>query len=503
MAKKIVISALLIIFFLGLLATGIYFGFIQQAVIPTQTNQFNSYTDVPREGSQCDIQDWWDNYNLISSSIAVIPTLSSTFRFETTSHISKPIYACIENPSTIANAIDITEIYIDESGCQHWSYKIFSQQHWTPGSTNIQPDVCHCNNPSFSTFGGINDNRICFAPKDMICGGISFWDYHAEVSETINDYGGLKQVDSEDGCFYSAKVYKDEILIDEINISEEPLQKAYSDDGTVYFGDLLPTDSGLEVQFGERAFYTPSCADQLKCQIKNSYETYLQKDYITINISSLKETYLEGEIIKIIIDIENNFDLVLSGELEIKYEVPTIIGPKVEIEKYPNLIINPGDNKFTYNIPTDIRTESLDITPTIKIYRLTSRYSGINVLQGFEEFGIDRGPITANDKLRVYLLTEDTKTIIIEEDNQALLDLLKQYEDDLEELQNQISQLNLTLNEKIDLVSQLNLTIEEKQLIIDKLEQEEKPNYLIWIIVGGIVLLLLIIIGVLLLRKER
>lgn len=336
------------------------FGFNLFAITPIQNTQFVSYTAEPRSGYYCDIEDWWSNYDLTTSTEPVISTLLSSFKFKTTTAISQPIYSCKSLSSYTKetgidfNAPSVVYTYVDDFGCQHWSF----------------------------------DDSYKF----------------------VSDYGGAYISSHSSGCFYSVEVYKDGILIDKINQTGGLLQKSYSDSGNVYEGDLPTSESGIKVDFGDQSFYTSRCTDSLKCQVMHSYRIYVPKEKINIEIDSPKEEYLEGEDVDIDVNVISGYN-DLFGRLFVTYEVPTILGAKQKIDTYDNLKINKGNNIFSYKIPTVRDTDILKITPKIDIYDLTSKSSGINVINGFEEFGVERARIDKFPKIKVYSITEDTKSI--------------------------------------------------------------------------------------------
>lgn len=112
-------------------------------VEPVQTTQFTSYTSEPREGSQCDIQSFWNNYDLTTSTQPIISTLLSTFQFKTTTHLSKPIYVCQSAPTQSDTIRNIQQTYTDSDGCQHWGYDIY-KPYYTEYPSNIYPDYTYC-----------------------------------------------------------------------------------------------------------------------------------------------------------------------------------------------------------------------------------------------------------------------------------------------------------------------------------------------------------------------
>ncbi len=440
-------------------------------IVTLQTAQFTSYTQPPRAtGSYCDIESFWNNYNLIASPNPTIPTLLSDFRFETTTYTSRPIYDCIETPIPKTNLRNIQETYIDNEGCQHWSYESGSSCIRITGNPQYEcPSKygwswCIRNLPEYISNG--------------ICSGQPLCRDRCSTFTPVEDYGGSEQTGTEQGCFYTSKIYKDNQLIDEIDeITNEIIFKSYNDNGEILNIDLPSGESGLEVQFADQIFYNSVCSDDFKCSVKHYYKTYTPEGYIDIEVSPVKEQYLEGEDIDINIDVINDFSLDFLAKLEVKYEVPTILGTKEKIEVYDDLIIDSGTNEFSYNIPTEFRTEQLDVTPTINIYRPTSVYSGINVLQGFEEFGTSRASINAHDRLKIYSYIEDTETIRIKSEAESLREEIDLLEGDIDALQNLLNekayllnQLELTLQEQIDIIDEYELLIEEKAYLVSQLE---------------------------------
>jgi len=526
----VVIVSLLLIWKLG------FFPFLSTSFY-TQDNQFESFTSAPRDSS-CDIESFFIRNNLIASPTSIIKTPYSTFKFVTTTSNTIEKYSC----KTIPSGQNVVQIGIDDDGCPHWSYEYSTSQSYSRSINTCEKYFKSSICPSITT----KSNGIVSQSGDCSgCGG-AYYDISCPMAPSylcdsctcntqryVEDYGGLFLESSTEGCNYNVKVYKDDVLIDEVRGEGTKKRKVYTDDGDVL--DLLSMPSGksgIEVSFGERLYYHRICLSE--CQVKHQYRIYVPEDKITIDLSTPKQEYLEGEDINISVLINNNFDISLIGKLKIKYEVPTILGTKEDTREY-DLNILTGENKYSYTIPTDIRTESLTVTPSVNLYLKTEGFSGVNVLNGFEEFGIERGAYNAVDRLRILSIEGDENLIRIKSMEEELreqlnltkeqlallnaslqekISLIEQYKGNLEEQTYIINSYNLTLDEQAELIAKLNLSSEEEEKLVgllyaeidkqnellNKIDEEKKDSekrnpYWIYILLGLLVFFFILFLG--------
>jgi len=415
-------------------------------VFQPTTGNIIQYTGTPRTcGGDYPIESFFSNNNLIDSKSIIIPTADSIFRFEYSEVLEKPITQCLIKPSGVnigGNGV-ITETYIDGDNCQHWSYWIKQGgvlcDSW---STGIKDQPCQWK----------LDNGYC--EPQWTCGAYNCAPCYFEPELFIEDFGGLTQTGTDEGCFGNIKVYQDDLLIDEL----------------VYLNELtIKNYEGIDAHFRQDSYYCPALSTN-KCVFKNAYFIRFPEDYLDITLSTPEQEYLEGEDIKIDLDILNNYNEV-NGKLKIKYEVPTILGTKERIDEY-DIIINSGDNQFNYIIPTHLATESLIATPEIEIYFPTNEFSGANII-----FDGEQKPYTYQDEYFVGSFTGDQTNVRIKSEAESLREELDLVLDDIDALQallntkaELLNQLELTLQEQLDLINSYELLIEEKAYLVSQLE---------------------------------
>ena len=388
MMKKQKNILIILIVVIGIIIFGRYI-FQLTLIIPDTTSQFIQYIEFPRE-SNCDIPlfDMFSSGKMVESKTAIISTPLSTFKIITNARSTIRYGSCKSPP---LNAYNIQPTYVDGDGCQHWSYN------WDQERIDTEDNCCWnifasytCtrapSEPPTRTYEGSYDGPC---PYSGYCAGggercAKCYCKIVDKGTLMGDYGGFEISNTVAGCDYSAQVYKDDVLIHELNYPEgEKISMAYSDSGAFKIGSLVQGDSGIEVQFAESQNYNPSCREG--CVLRNWYRLYPPEKMVELELTTPKSSYMEGENVNLGIKIANNVDKLLIGKIILKYEVPTIIGTKESVQEQ-EVNLNAGENNYNYSIPTNYRTESLTVSPSVNIYLPTSDSSGVNVVNGFEEF---------------------------------------------------------------------------------------------------------------------
>jgi len=338
---------------------------------------------------------------LTYTPIVQIDTGKNVFRFEAEVKDIIEKKQCKSNPdrslcSGYTHTENMVPTYIDSDGCQHWSYDIITaglfEAYW--------------NGPCTSTTNG--GNYYCWWDNGCQCGehvpgyaprACSF------TTEHVSDYGGAEIVTADSsgnifrGCFQKIKVYKNNILID--NFTSEPTNnyakyKVYFDSGN--------TGSGVSIDSAQSSWFTnPICS-----AFQNAYNLVFSNDSFTINISTPKGSYMQGENISLDVNVKNNLNSIISATLNIDYEVPTIIGTKTATES-KSVTISPGDNLFKYTVPTTEPVSVLRVKPRLVINYPTNKLSGLNYNFGTQTLY----PISAFSQFQLETVEEDWKSIQI------------------------------------------------------------------------------------------
>lgn len=280
---------------------------------------------------------------------------------------------CKTLPSGATNAV---QTYTDEEGCQHWSYDIpGTPAHyvWTDG--NVEPDVIICLNPYYSTSF---PTAICYQPK-YLTGIYSAFQYNPGTPDThIDDFGGVFYQDFDPetgnvfwGCYEKVEVYKNDILIDTFDSEGNP-SLTYYDDGTTCPGQCTGK-SGISfyIQYKEWVSSTKTCNG-----FQNVYNMIFPEESFNIDIISPEPYYIQGENIKVNIEVMNNL-IPMGGTLITNYQVPTILGKATKTLEQ-GVSVNLGNNIYNYSIPTTEPTRILEVQPTLLIKYPTSKISGVN-----------------------------------------------------------------------------------------------------------------------------
>lgn len=460
--KVILLSIIVLVLF--------FYGGELFSVFQPSTQGFIQYTGVPTcDGKTC---SWFTSSQLASPNVE-INTGKNIFRFESEVEDIIEKKQC-KTLSQLCSASSIgggTPTYIDSDGCQHWKYTYQSLLNWgyyrdpcgTPGSG----DGC--------SIGWDGSSCTVFNRYDgFYCGTC------LSGSQVIEDYGGAYiSTTSTDGtiyrgCYEKIKVYKNSQLID--TLYSEPTMGESS--GT-YYDEV--SGSGVRVDIQSNWFYASVCS-----AYQNAYILIFSEDAFTIDITSPKEEYLQGEPIELEVSVVNNLNIITTGELLINYEVPTILGTKT-LTVSQDVVVGIGENTFLYSIPTDEPLSLLRVKPKLVIDYPTTEISGVNYNFGTGEVvNINSEPSfivgsVEEDWSEIQItslagyyeeqldLTEE-ELALLNLSLQEKLDLLEIYSGDLDKQIELISQMELTLDEKITLVNTLTDKIDEQITLIQVME---------------------------------
>jgi len=279
-----------------------------------------------------------------------------------------PIWACKTSPIEGGS-----ETYIDEDGCQHWDVApcidwwscVFGTYDWANCGTIASKPTCKNSYDSSYTW-----NTVC-------CGTGTIYDFGGKYSYTTSDNMG---------CYLNCSVYFNSQKIDEVGspyqtqipgeTSHSPI-KIYFPDGT--FGDLfdvndLPYPDGkVRIDFNQQNEFTGTTCVWTQTAW---FVDYPQK--LDIIVSSPQETYIEGQDVEIDININSDYLHNINANLKSEFKVPTILGEKTKTEEQWIEIL-PGNNVFSYSIPTETRTEKISVKPYLEIYFPTTNLNGLSL----------------------------------------------------------------------------------------------------------------------------
>lgn len=473
-ASFIIVLSLILVFILVVIGVFYATGILNK-VFQSTIEGFTQYTAKPScSGESCKMP----GDNLIYSSIVEINTGKNLFKFES---IVKDIITkkeCLSEPSFCSGnmrSLNVQKTYIDSNGCQHYSYDTRTIDKF---ETSYKSNVC-TSTANVARWNFFYDNGCQFQPaisgqQPRVCSWLenSITDYGGSIEKTTDSSGIIYR-----GCFQEIKVYKNNQLIDTFTSEKSNNYKkavTYFDDGGICEGICYGQKSGIAIDSSQTSwFYADKCS-----AFQNNYDFVFSNDSFLIEISTPKSNYTQGEDILLNVKVKNNLNILVSGILEINYEVPTIIGKATKLETQ-NVTINLGENTYQYRIPTSKPVDLLRVKPKLSIKYPTSKLSGLNY--NFQKTSLY--PINAFDSFIVGTTEEDWSEI-------QITSLAEYYKGKLDLTEAELKSLNLSLTEKLKLIEQykgnlqdqsslidsLNFSIQEKAQIIDSLNLNLKDQ---------------------------
>ena len=243
------------------------------------------------------------------------------------------------------------------------------------------------------------------------------------------------------------------------------LEQSYTFDGILI--DELINQFGVKVTLG--GYMESGAYPFTECTFsKNIYTISYPDDSFNITIETPEEGYIQGEDVEVNVKVINNLDIKAKGNLEIRFAVPTIFGETTDT-KTEEVVLNPGENIFSYIIPTGEPVRVLKVTPILSLELETGWISGLNANnEWYNEYPnclpCYRGDTTGSG---VYIPLGTFEGDITEI---QIISEAESLREQLDLLQNDIVALQALLNEKAQLLNQLELTLQEQIEIIENYE---------------------------------
>lgn len=198
-----------------------------------------------------------------------------------------------------------------------------------------------------------------------------------------------------DACYETVKVYKNNVFIDEIVLSD------IGDREKTYYDDDILKDSYAKIYLQYTKYYLFGVN---KCLfIHNQYSLKVSENDFIINISTPTKTYIEGEKIIINTDIDNKLNSDVKAKVDLKFSIPSILGDISKVES-KELILKPGVNNLIYEFVATGDTERLEITPTLEISFKGDNFKNLNYGEPTLQHTPDRilGSCTSQQGCNIY-----------------------------------------------------------------------------------------------------
>lgn len=195
---------------------------------------------------------------------------------------------------------------------------------------------------------------------------------------------------------------------------------------------------------------------------------------ITYSIN-LQDTYKQGDVADVNINICNDDTHILYGVVDILYEFDTFIGTLDQTEQ-ERFSIMAGCNDYPILFGTDKSTTNVKVSTVLKIYE--NGYSGILVnrekVLDYENENFDRILVNTNNYLFLETFDLGSKDVTILP--QFTKEELNTLEDKVDSLTLILNDQDLEIDEKLGLISTLNISESEKQQIIESLESDKQTQ---------------------------
>lgn len=318
-------------------------------------------------------------------------------------------------PTVPSGAVNVKTLSVDTDGCTHYSYDIPRTEQKDCGDPSSSSGQCVASGNCWYYFKADCDGKGgTFTNWGPSCRSYPDQPYVYQFSqcswnEHIADSGNGQYLTYDPttgtpnrGCYERCLVYRNNVLIDTVRApgklrdgSFGNAVKTYLPDGTFTEG-VLGNQNQATIYFNDyNQFISNTCY-----HIRNSYAVRYPK-LVDLQISTPKSSYMEGENVQVKITITNNFGAALTGNLKTKFTVPTILSDySITNESWKT--INPGVNEITYNIPTNMRTESLRVQPYFDFYLPTTYISGVNLGSNYFPQSTRTDHLTQISPLRPY-----------------------------------------------------------------------------------------------------
>lgn len=384
---------------------------------------FSQYTGRPScNGQWC---NGWPEGGIYNSDVSFLVG-ENTFDFKVQTLSVIELEYCKILPD---GAVDVTELYSDDDGCQHWSYRVpgraafYTCDQDTLCAEEADSNRCdphsRCDNPNRC----VSKGDSCNAPRNP-----SAWTHHPEIVEIVEtDFGGKFSSTSDPntgiinrGCFEVVRVFKDGSLIDELKSVDVSEKQYTADDGKSKILIDLMTFENFE--------HGTDCRS-----VGNNYVLTFPDDSVQIDIGTpIVNKDLDNDI-SLDVKVTSNIGS-LDGELVLDYSVSTLIGD-FEKSESKEVHIEHGVNNFIIDIPVGDLSGEFTIRPSVKILYPTTTLVGTvfpstkalvssdtHIDLGLAE-GVESNVVVLNQEQKIYYRFENnTCTSIILEPNQKTND---------------------------------------------------------------------------------
>lgn len=368
------------------------------------------------------IPEDWDRPDIIKSSVASFDGYEITTEKDSSGCTYSDWYCA---PNTCNGQLTGT----DENGCPLWTAAGGTRKVWYNCNHDYRTYLCNCND---------GDKYLCYDPQYPTYQG---WKTKTEALPDVNCGGQTRdQLWCGIGCFARYTIKKDsqmlydsvdkvktqDVKVIPIGVTEQATVKTlcrYESTGEHYipciyeegseageyapisyceakYGkviqcddvlvDELVTDHLLEYSRGEDLFLDykllkvqlnyNSLYDSGDCRrIENTFQYIIPAEAFNFSVIVPQGEVSEGEDISIDIEILNRWQVV-KGNLQVYFEVPTVLSTPSTETQSQIIDIPQGESIHSFTIPTNQVTDILKVQPTLYVLIEGSRFEGVNGL---------------------------------------------------------------------------------------------------------------------------
>jgi len=184
-----------------------------------------------------------------------------------------------------------------------------------------------------------------------------------EGGEDAGEYAPISYCEAK----YGPAISCDDVLVDQY-VTDNLLRYSRGQ-------DLFLNYQLLKVQLNYNSLY-----DKGDCRrVENTFRYVIPDEAFNFTVTVPEGQVMKGNEVNVQIDIMNRWQAV-NGELQVYFEVPTILSTPSTETRSKIIDIPQGRSTHTYSIPTEKTTDLLKVKPTLYILIPGSEFQGVNGL---------------------------------------------------------------------------------------------------------------------------